>query len=57
MSGNKIKLSEILRDRKQSDSSFTTEHKKTDMTLEDLEKRLAKISQSETKQPPEQKLR
>jgi hypothetical protein len=36
MSGNKIKLSEILKDRKQSDNSFATEHKRTDMTLEDL---------------------
>ena len=41
---SKIKLSEILKDRKKSDNSFNIEHKKTDMTLEDLEKRLTKIS-------------
>lgn len=56
MSGNKIKLSEILKDRRNSENSFSTEHKKTNMTLEDLEKRLSKISQSEAKAQPNQKL-
>ncbi len=40
MSNSKIKLSDILKDRKQSDTSFNSEHKRTELTLEDLEKRL-----------------
>lgn len=44
MSNSKIKLSDILRDRKQSDNSFNSEYKRTELTLEDLEKKLSNKS-------------
>lgn len=41
MSNSKIKLSDILKEKRQSENSFIMDVKKTELTLEDLERKLS----------------